>query len=233
MDVWVGVMIAGVIGFALGALVMWAMDRKQSGGTSVASLKKEHEEFREQVTDHFVETAERINRLTDSYKDLFDHLSHGAETLVDDASLRERMPQVSDQEVRLKRLGTQTRHAETVAVESPKSQHRSSDEPDAPEPSGGAKAGTGAEASAKPSAAESSATQPAAETSTEPPEEASSTEPPAEESAVTSTTAEGQSETARPAPESAAKAGSPPAAGASDTPTPAPASGAKAGKPAD
>lgn len=112
MDVWVGVLIAGVVGFGLGLLVMWWADRKRSGGSSVATLKKEHEQFREQVTDHFVETAERINRLTDSYKDLFDHLSHGAETLVDESSLRERMPRVSDQEVRLKRLGTRTATAE-------------------------------------------------------------------------------------------------------------------------
>ncbi|NKI35491.1 DUF1043 family protein [Wenzhouxiangella sp. XN79A] len=106
MELWIGVAIAGVIGFGLGALVMWWTDRKRGGGTSVATLKKEHEQFREQVTEHFVETAQRINRLTDSYKDLFDHLSQGAETLIDDASLRERMPRVSDQEVRLKRIGT-------------------------------------------------------------------------------------------------------------------------------
>lgn len=108
MDNWILVVIAGAVGFGLGLLVMWWFDRRRSAGSSMATLKKEQEQFREQVTDHFVETAERINRLTDSYKDLFDHLSQGAETLVDASSLRERMPRVSDQEVRLKRLGTRT-----------------------------------------------------------------------------------------------------------------------------
>ncbi|MBY6205763.1 ZapG family protein [Halomonas denitrificans] len=108
MDFWIGATIAAIIGFALGALVVWLIDRKRGGGTSVAALKQEHEEFREKVTTHFVETADLINKLTDSYKDVFDHLSKGAETLVDDESLRDRMPRVSDQEVRLKRLGSRT-----------------------------------------------------------------------------------------------------------------------------
>ncbi len=108
MEFWIGATIAAVIGFALGALVVWLIDRKRGGGTSVAALKQEHEQFREQVTTHFVETADLINKLTDSYKDVFDHLSKGAETLVDDKSLRDRMPRVSDQEVRLKRLGSRS-----------------------------------------------------------------------------------------------------------------------------
>lgn len=111
MEFWIGATIAAIIGFALGALVVWLIDRKRGGGTSVAALKQEHEQFREQVTTHFVETADLINKLTDSYKDVFDHLSKGAETLVDDKSLRDRMPQVSDQEVRLKRLGSRSPQA--------------------------------------------------------------------------------------------------------------------------
>lgn len=108
MELWIGVLIAVVLGFGLGVGVTWWITRKQAGGTSVTALQEEHAEFREQVSAHFIETADLINRLTDSYKDVFDHLSKGAETLVDEASLRERMPQVSDQEVRLKRIGARS-----------------------------------------------------------------------------------------------------------------------------
>ena len=149
MELWIGIAIAGIVGFALGALVMWWMDRKQGGGSSVATLKKEHEQFREQVTEHFVETAQRINRLTDSYKDLFDHLSQGAETLVDDASLRERMPQVSDQEVRLKRLGTRTGSDRQAG-----SGTRSDVEDKPPQPGASKPASSPAPDASKPSAAE-------------------------------------------------------------------------------
>jgi uncharacterized membrane-anchored protein YhcB (DUF1043 family) len=158
MEVWGGAVIAGVVGFALGALVMWWTDRKRSGGSSVATLKKEHEQFRDQVTDHFVETAERINRLTDSYKDLFDHLSQGAETLVDESSLRERMPRVSDQEVRLKRLGTRTAATDRKEGEKSVNEAASESSPTAPaRPSRAASDRAAATESPKPSSAGASA----------------------------------------------------------------------------
>jgi uncharacterized membrane-anchored protein YhcB (DUF1043 family) len=78
-------------------------------------MREENERFREQVNDHFVETAELINQLTDSYKKVFDHLSDGAERLVDEKVIRERMPQVSDQEIRLKRIGQIAPRAEPAA----------------------------------------------------------------------------------------------------------------------
>ena len=99
--------IAGVvIGLMVGATAAWLwMDRKGSSAGSVETLKRENERFREEVNEHFVQTAELINQLTDSYKAVFDHLSEGAEKLVDEKAVRERMPQVGDEEIRLKRLG--------------------------------------------------------------------------------------------------------------------------------
>jgi len=99
--------IAGVvIGLMVGATAAWLwLDRKSGSADSVETLKRENERFREEVNEHFVQTAELINQLTDSYKAVFDHLSEGAEKLVDEKAVRERMPQVSDEEIRLKRLG--------------------------------------------------------------------------------------------------------------------------------
>lgn len=101
--------IAGVvIGLMIGATAAWLwLDRKANNAGSVESLKRENERFREEVNEHFVQTAELINQLTDSYKAVFDHLSEGAERLVDEKAVRERMPQVSDEEIRLKRIGAQ------------------------------------------------------------------------------------------------------------------------------
>lgn len=102
---WAG--ITGVIiGILLGGTAAWLWLNSRSGGAnSVATLKRENERFREEVNEHFVQTAELINQLTDSYKAVFDHLSEGAEKLVDQEAVRERMPQVTDEVVRLKRLG--------------------------------------------------------------------------------------------------------------------------------
>lgn len=95
-----------IIGILIGGVAAWIWLKGRSGSAgSVETLKRENERFREEVNEHFVQTAELINQLTDSYKAVFDHLSDGAEKLVDQDAVRERMPQVSDEEVRLKRLG--------------------------------------------------------------------------------------------------------------------------------
>lgn len=122
-----------VLGFAIGALVVWLINRKAAGPShSVKALREESERFREEVNDHFVETAELINQLTDSYKKVFDHLSEGAERLVDEKVIRERMPEVSDQEIRLKRIGqTSTRSDSTEKPEAPE---QTGDKDEEPEP---------------------------------------------------------------------------------------------------
>ena len=101
---------AGITGVIIGLLIggtgvaIW-LKRREGSPESVASLKRENAQFREEVNEHFVQTAELINQLTDSYKAVFDHLSEGAEMLVEPDVVRERMPQVTDEEVRLKRIG--------------------------------------------------------------------------------------------------------------------------------
>ena len=114
-----------MVGIVLGAGAFWLASRKGAApGTSMHQLKQENEKFREEVNDHFVQTAELINRLTDSYKAVFDHLSDGAGRLVEDKVIRERMPQVSGQEIRLKPIGAprpDTTKAETKPQSSAKS----------------------------------------------------------------------------------------------------------------
>lgn len=103
---WVGLGLGALIGGALvGAVLWWRARRLEQAGRSVKALEAEHAKFRGQVNDHFVETAELINRLTDSYKEVFDHLSQGAEQLVEDRVAQSQMPKVGDGEVRLKHIG--------------------------------------------------------------------------------------------------------------------------------
>lgn len=103
-EIW-WVVVGLIAGLALGGAGVWFFLGRSGQGGSVESLKRENERFREEVNEHFVQTAELINRLTDSYKAVFDHLSDGAGKLVDEKAVRERMPQVTDQEVRLKHIG--------------------------------------------------------------------------------------------------------------------------------
>lgn len=103
--------IVGLIaGAAIGAGAVWLFAVRRAGPMSVGEMKKENERFREEVNAHFVQSAELINELTDSYKKVFDHLSDGAERLVDKDAVRERMPQVGRQEVRLRHIGAPKDH---------------------------------------------------------------------------------------------------------------------------
>jgi len=99
------VIIALIVGGALGAGLVWMFAVRRAGPMSVIEMKKENERFREEVNAHFVQSAQLINELTDSYKKVFDHLSDGAERLVDNEAVRERMPQVGHNEVRLRHIG--------------------------------------------------------------------------------------------------------------------------------
>lgn len=105
MEIVTWLIVGLVVGGAIGALATWYISRARGGAVSVMQLKKENEQFRNEVTEHFVETGRLINQMTDSYKQVFDHLSSGAEKLVDNKRLAERLPPTSGQEVKLSQFG--------------------------------------------------------------------------------------------------------------------------------
>ena len=47
----------------------------------VLDMQKQQQEYQEEVSDHFQQTAQLLNQLTDSYKDVHTHLAKGANLL--------------------------------------------------------------------------------------------------------------------------------------------------------
>ena len=84
---------AGVIGFLLGALIVWLIGRVRKGGTggrlqqAYDELKQTHADYQRRVNDHFTKTADAVDTLTQSYQEVFTHLSAGAEQLMDTETL--------------------------------------------------------------------------------------------------------------------------------------------------
>ncbi|MBL39154.1 MAG: hypothetical protein CMP07_12175 [Xanthomonadales bacterium] len=113
MEIVIWLIVGLVVGGAIGALATWWISRARGGAVSVMQLKQENDRFKNEVTEHFVETARLINQMTDSYKQVFDHLSSGAEKLVDEKSLAERLPPASGQEVKLKQFGASSASEKT------------------------------------------------------------------------------------------------------------------------
>jgi hypothetical protein len=108
MEIVIWVIAGIVLGAAGGAAFTYWWTRARGGGDTIGQLKRENQKFREEVTEHFVETGRLINQLTDSYKEVFDHLNKGATELADEKALADRLPASDRDEVRLKRLGAST-----------------------------------------------------------------------------------------------------------------------------
>lgn len=84
---------AGIIGFLLGALIVWLIGRirnERKGGhlqKTYDELKQSHADYKRQVNNHFTRTADAVDNLTQSYQEVFSHLSVGAEQLMDKETL--------------------------------------------------------------------------------------------------------------------------------------------------
>lgn len=90
-------MIAAVVGFIVGALLIWLISstKQKSASESQSALQKEKEalqkeynQYRDEVNAHFAKTADAVDNLTKSYQDVFAHLSDGAQHLMDKEALQ-------------------------------------------------------------------------------------------------------------------------------------------------
>ncbi len=94
-------LIVGIVGFAVGLLIGALFYHLFSGTASQrGKMKSELDEakaqlktYQDRVTDHFATTANLVNRMTDNYRDIHEHLAQSAEDLCTDDVTRH---QVSD-----------------------------------------------------------------------------------------------------------------------------------------
>lgn len=110
-ETWLWVLVSLLAGALIGGLIVYLLQRRPAGDEeTVAEVRKELEEYRSEVSDHFVRTAELVNELTRSYKAVFEHLEGGAYQLVGEETLRKRLSDndvdVDAEPVRLEYLGS-------------------------------------------------------------------------------------------------------------------------------
>lgn len=113
-----GLIIGLVAGLAAGIAASLLWQRLAGGNAPDRDARKREAAYRREVADHFVETAQLVNRLTDSYKEVFDHLRDGAGKLVDEETLRQRLANEEDKDVTLHLIGyrvAETRDRESGA----------------------------------------------------------------------------------------------------------------------
>lgn len=88
------VLIAALIGFVLGAIIFYLLGRKNAEPADnplqkpYDELQAEYKNYREKVNTHFSKTATAVDNLTKSYQEVFDHLSEGAQQLMEGEALK-------------------------------------------------------------------------------------------------------------------------------------------------
>ncbi len=109
------VWIIGIVALAIGAVIGYLMGRSSASDTSqqdeltkqLEAAQLELNGYKEQVNGHFARTAELVNNLTESYKDVHQHLASSAQQLCKDgtaaqsleASMQPRLSEAAEVEI--------------------------------------------------------------------------------------------------------------------------------------
>ncbi|OED44555.1 hypothetical protein ACH42_07115 [Endozoicomonas sp. (ex Bugula neritina AB1)] len=87
--------LAFLAGILCGALIFQLLSSSKSRNGKLEGqleeLQGEFREYQDRVGDHFTTTAHLINKLTDTYKDVHEHMANGAEALCEDEETRNRL----------------------------------------------------------------------------------------------------------------------------------------------
>ena len=103
---WIWIIVALLVGLAVGGVGMYLTMRRRYGDReAVAELRSEFEQYKARVTEHFVETADLVNTLTRTYKNVYDHLETGAYRLVGEETLRQQLDTVDEAPVLIEYIG--------------------------------------------------------------------------------------------------------------------------------
>ncbi|WP_455375994.1 YhcB family protein [Kaarinaea lacus] len=81
----IGVVIGGMAGFYFAKLDDFSKKQKQELEDKLQKSERELVEYKDQVTAHFVETANLINNMTESYQKVHEHLANGSVDLCNNA----------------------------------------------------------------------------------------------------------------------------------------------------
>lgn len=104
MSGWVYFLMAGGLGLLLGMLLMYLFQRKSTTSPDVKTIQKQLDSYQNQVENHFAKTADLIDNLTDSYQQVFEHLSESAEDLLSEEQIKNQLAGRKSREVTIKYL---------------------------------------------------------------------------------------------------------------------------------
>ncbi|NKB34153.1 MAG: DUF1043 family protein [Pseudomonadales bacterium] len=100
MTIWfvaIGCLAIGVVaGVVFASRLNTSPSRVQELENQIRTLKESHDEYRDSVSDHFGMTAELVQHMTESYKEVYQHLASGAQDLCSTEVASKLLPTESD-----------------------------------------------------------------------------------------------------------------------------------------
>ncbi len=91
--------VVGIVGLLIGLIIGRAIGGKHSSSTK--KVEKEFQEYKTMVSQHFGKTADLVDNLTNSYKDVFDHLGSSAKALLSEEELAKHLQYRAEKAVTL------------------------------------------------------------------------------------------------------------------------------------
>ena len=107
--------VGSILGFAFFTLRYRNSRRLKKLQEELDAKTEELEVYREDVSEHFLRTAELVDNLTQSYKAVYDHLEGGAYQLVGDEKFRKQLEQ--RKQLQLEDSFSARREPENIVVE--------------------------------------------------------------------------------------------------------------------
>jgi len=116
------VILASIVAFLIGRMTSKGREDRVRLQGELEESNKALQDYRKQVTGHFRGTAQRVDALTESYRDVYKHLARGAQELCE----KSEAPQLLDEPKRAPMLGGEASEAEVDREEAsagPESEH--------------------------------------------------------------------------------------------------------------
>jgi uncharacterized protein len=94
---WLTGIVCLAIGVAAGLLIARRLDSNSPGKVEelearIQELQRFHDDYREHVSDHFSATADLVQQMTESYRDVYQHLARCAQELCNEEIARKLLP---------------------------------------------------------------------------------------------------------------------------------------------
>ncbi|MBQ15033.1 MAG: hypothetical protein CMQ17_11635 [Gammaproteobacteria bacterium] len=85
-----------VVGVVFANTLNTSSSRIQELEKQIVDLQESHTDYRDNVSDHFSMTAELVQHMTESYREVYQHLATGAQDLCSNEVARKLLPAESD-----------------------------------------------------------------------------------------------------------------------------------------